>query len=526
MNRFSELFREVNVYFSKMSSSQKLTLGMFILTIAIIFVSLTSAAFQKDTEVLFSDLSKEEESNILSKLESYGVKKEYKNGVITVDKGAKDNIIMRLSIDKALPEVKTWNFYENIKRGDTWTDTSETKRQKIIHAVESELNRMIESIEKVSSARVVLSRELQPSRLYSAESEKRSAIVTVKVKSGQKLNQDEAEGIATIVAAGSAIPIEDVKVVDTKSKTYDFGNKEDSNSNGKIDIKWELTKKIESDYIEKIKNVLNAYNRKSIEDIKVVVSLTMNMDKVSKKSDRINPDETVVTNKLTKDGATKNVTTEGVVGNQPNTGETSTNEKISKEQNTITSEKEIKVDVSREITETVKNPGTVEAISVAVTLPYKMEKNDKGQESEMPLDAKSIQDAKELVLTAVGEPLKIDQIVIKSVPFKSTLSDGEIANKKWFEYITDNMPPWFNPFKALLGLILFIVVIRLMSVTKKAHKAIELEEEEELGQMIKKVKDSSEEDVKIKELEDNLTKAINDDLKKAAAIIKRWAVSG
>ena len=525
MDRFSELFREVSVYFNKMSSSQKLTLGMFVITIAIIFISLASAAFQKDNEVLFSNLSKEEESNILTKLDSYGIKKEYKDGVITVEKGARDNIMMRLSLDKALPEDKSWGFLANIKKGDTWTDTSETKRQKNVHAMEAELTRMVESMEKVSSANVVLSREVQSKSLYTAEGEKRTAIIKVKVKSGQKLTQDEAEGIATIVAGGTAVPLENIKVVDTKGKTYSFGENEEGGSTGKID-KFELTKKCEADYIEKIKNVLNAFNRKSIEDIKVVVSLKMNMDKISKKSDRILPDETVVTSKITKEETSNSKTTNATVGAEANATANNTNEKPGKEQVSSTIEKNITTEASREITETIKNPGSVESISVAVTLPYKMSKDDKGVETESPLDVKSIQDAKELVLTAVGDPLKIENIVVKSVPYRGTFVEEVASSKKWYEIIADNTPPWFSPLKAILGAVLFFVVMRLLSVTKSAHKNQEAEEEADLGIMTKKVKDSGEEDVKIQELEENLTKAINEDIKKAASIVKRWAVSG
>jgi flagellar biosynthesis/type III secretory pathway M-ring protein FliF/YscJ len=528
MDRFSELFREVSLYFSKMSSSQKLTLGMFVITISIIFVSLTTIAFQKDTEVLFKDLSKDEESNILAKLESYGIKKEYKDGVITVEKGTRDNILMRLSIDKALPEDKSWGFLANIKKGDSWTDTSASKRQKEIHALEAELSRMIESLEKVSTAKVVVSQELQNKSLYSVDSDKRTAIVTVKLKSGNKINQDEAEGIATIVSFSTAVPMENVKVVDTKGKTYSFNENEDgSGSSTKVE-KWELTKSREADYIEKIKNVLSVYNRKSMDDIKVVVSLKMNMDKIVKKSDRVMPDESIATDKRSVEEISSSKSTKGnTVGAPQNAqpGLDNNNDKGGTETNTSKIEKIVKTEVSREVTETIKNPGSVESISVAVTLPHKVEKNKEGVETESPLDPKSIEDARELVLTAVGDPLKIENIVIKSVPYKGNYVEEVVAQTKWYEMLNEFVPPWFSPLKLILAIILFFVVMRLLSITKKAHKNIEVEDDE-VDVLVKKVKEGNEEDLKIKELEDNLAKAINEDVKKAASIIKRWAVSG
>lgn len=525
MNQFSELFREVSVYYSKMSSSQKITLGMFVLTIAIIIVSVTSSAFSKDSEVLFSNLENEEASKILEKLESYGINKEYKNGIIYVDKGTRDNIHMRLTIDKALPDKKSWSLLQNVLTPDSWTTTSESKKQKELYAMESDLSKLIGSMDKLSSAQVIFSRDPRKSTLYSADSEKRTAAVHIKIKTGQKLNLEEAEGIATVVSYSSALPIEMVKVVDQKGKVYQIGTNEDGGTGGKVE-KWELTKKIESDYIEKIKNVLNAYNRKSIDDIKVVVSLKLNMDKVVKKSDRINPDETVVFHKFSKDLASTSKTTKGVVGADPNAAADANKENSGTDENTVETTKDIKVEASREITETIKNPGSVESISVAVTLPYKMGKDAAGVESEMPLDDKAINDAKELVLTAVGEPLKLEKIVIKSVPYKATFAEGEVIPKKWFEHISDNIPPWFSPFKALLTIILIFVLMRLISVTKKSYKASEAEDEHGLDLVNNNVPDTSEEDAKIKELEENLSKAINEDLKKAASIVKRWAVSG
>jgi len=528
MDRFSELFREVSIYFSKMSSSQKLTLGMFVITISIIFISLTTVAFQKDTEILFSNLSKDEESNILTKLDSYGIKKEYKDGVITVEKGTRDSIMMKLSIDKALPEDKSWGFLANIKRGDTWTDTSESKRQKTVHALEAELVRMIESLDKVSSAKVVVSRDLQGKSLYSIENEKKTAIVTIKEKMGNRLNQNEAEGIATIVSYAIAIPTEHVKVVDTKGKTYSFNEEGDNGSSSKVE-KWELTKSREADYIEKIKNVLSVYNRKSVDDIKVVVSLKMNMDKVVKKSDRVLPDESIAIDKTSREEISTSKSSSGNVAGaetnaQPGIGN---NDKGGKETSSSIVEKSTKTQVSREITETIQNPGSVESISVAVTLPHKLEKNKEGAETEMPLDPGAISDARELVLTAVGDPLKIENIVIKSVPYKGSFVEEEDTSKTWYDTISKFVPPWFSPIKLILAIILFVVVMRLLSVTKKAHKNIDLDEEESAAELLlKKGKDNNEEDIKIKELEDNLAKAINEDVKKAASIIKRWAVSG
>ena len=170
----------------KINFRQKFVWGFIIFAIAILITFLASAIFQDNYEMLFSNLTKDEEARGLSKLEAYGIKKEFKDGVILVKKGARENILMRLSADKALPDDKSSDFLVNITKGETWTDTEKNKRLKLKFAIENELTRIIENSEKVSSVKVLLSNNKKKEKLGESiqldESDKRTAIITVILK--------------------------------------------------------------------------------------------------------------------------------------------------------------------------------------------------------------------------------------------------------------------------------------------------------------------------------------------------------
>jgi flagellar biosynthesis/type III secretory pathway M-ring protein FliF/YscJ len=206
-----------------MNFRRKSVWGLIIFTIVILIFSLASAIFTNDYELLFSNLTKEEESIILSKLESYGIKKEFKDGLIMVEKGERDNILMRLSTDKALPGNIEWGFLANIKKGDPSTDSEKNKHLKNKLAIEKELSRMIENSEKISSANVLLSnrKETLGESIQIIENEKRTAIITLNLKNGFELTKEEAEGIAELVQMGTAIPIENIKLI-VRNQTTTF----------------------------------------------------------------------------------------------------------------------------------------------------------------------------------------------------------------------------------------------------------------------------------------------------------------
>ncbi|PCJ63432.1 MAG: hypothetical protein COA79_01075 [Planctomycetota bacterium] len=520
MGRFAQLFQEVSIFFNKMSSTQKLTLGMFVFTVTIILASITSSVFVDKKEVLFTGLSSEEQSNILSKLESYGVEKELKNNIISVNAGEKDSIIMRLSMDKALPDKGTWGFFELLKNGNSWSDTSESKRQKYLVALSNEVKRIISSLDNIASAEVIISKK-PVSRIYRPEAwEQRTATVKVKVKSGKHLTHQQAEGIAEIVA-GSAedLSSNNVTVVDGSGKSYKIGNGEDG-FEGNMS-KFKQVKNLENEYVVKIKDILEAFARKSLKDIKVAVSITLNLDKVESRKDFLDPDSTVVTLKDTVDTTSITEMGNNEAGANANAGANDNNGSSNKT-SAITKKNTIQTKVSTEVTTTKKSPGTIENISVAVTLPYAIGEDKK----EIKLTPQEISDASILVLKAVGKPLKIDDIIIQSVPYRGDFYDVKEESKIWHEYVSELIPPGFNPVQIILGFVLFLVVIKLLKITKTPEEIKKDEEEEEVELLARKQQETSDEDRKIIELEENLNKAIGEDVKKAATIIKSWAISG
>ncbi|MCR4400640.1 MAG: flagellar M-ring protein FliF, partial [Syntrophomonadaceae bacterium] len=187
-----------------------LVTGAAVLLLAAVVMAFSPGLTQR-YEPLYSGLTVEDAAAIAKKLDS--LKQPYRLGDegTTILVPAADKYRVRLSLaSEGLPAgTSGLELFQTSNFGETETD----KKVKYLAAMQGELVRTIQSLNKVASARVHLVMP-QPS-LYSEKDNPATASVMVAVREGQRLSEKEVLGIVNLVAHSvEGLSADNVVVVD------------------------------------------------------------------------------------------------------------------------------------------------------------------------------------------------------------------------------------------------------------------------------------------------------------------------
>lgn len=179
----------------KLALNQKILIAGAALMIVVAIIFLIRGTEVK-YEVLYTELDAKNAAAVVDKLNEYKIV--YKLGdngtTILVAPADKYNTRIKLAGDN-LPSSETgFELFQQNNYGETQTD----KKVKYQVALQGELARTIQSLEKVKSARVHL--VIPEKTLFSDKEELPSASVAVTTKDGERLNAKEIQGIINLVA--------------------------------------------------------------------------------------------------------------------------------------------------------------------------------------------------------------------------------------------------------------------------------------------------------------------------------------
>ncbi|HBK52691.1 MAG TPA: flagellar M-ring protein FliF [Syntrophomonas wolfei] len=216
MESFAEKLKEtagrVAGSWQNMNLNQKVLAGGGVLLIlAAAIILLISSSRDTAYEVLYTELDKKDASQITAKLDEGKVPYKLENGgtTILVPPALKDKTRLSLAGEN-LPRGETgFELFQESKFGETQTD----KKVKYQVALQGELARSIQSLDKVKAAKVNLA--LPESTLFSDNEELPKASVVVNTREEEKLSPKEIQGIINLVANSvDKLTPENVVIVD------------------------------------------------------------------------------------------------------------------------------------------------------------------------------------------------------------------------------------------------------------------------------------------------------------------------
>lgn len=289
-----------------------------------------------------------------------------------------------------------------------------------MRALEGELERTIDSIDAIDSARVHL--VLPKRELFSREIQQPSASIMVKVRGGQQLGKSQIAAIQNLVA--SAVPglksfrvtIVDqngtllARATDDPSQSLDITNDTDD---ARVAYETRLSRSIE----EMLEQSLGPGRAR------VEVSADMDFDRVTTASETYDPNGQVVrstetvseTNQNTEANDTQPVTVQTNLpeGQQTNAGSGANSGSQSKRSQETTN-----YEISKNVTTQTRQAGTVKRLSVAVLVDGVYTSDKDGKTTYQPRSDGEIKQIADLVKTASGfNDKRGDQIKVVNLRF-------------------------------------------------------------------------------------------------------------
>ncbi len=200
-----------------------------IIAIIIVLIILLN---HKDEAVLFSGLNTQEASEITAAIANMGVDGvKLRGDEIIVPEDQVDNLRMQLAV-QGYPKDSTnydiWN--DGI---DIWATASD-KREVAKQQREANIAATLRQLEPVRSATVLLDIPSAPNYTITPEKEEPKCSITLELVSGEALTNSEVRAIFALVSnAVEGLTYDNISVVDTATRSYEWISKEQEEAEGK-----------------------------------------------------------------------------------------------------------------------------------------------------------------------------------------------------------------------------------------------------------------------------------------------------
>jgi len=359
---------------------------------------------------LFTDLSFEDSSGILKELDRQAIPYELRNdgAVIMVPKDKVTRLRMKLA-EGGLPKGGGVG-YEIFDKSDALGTTSFVQNINHLRALEGELARTIQAIDRVQTARVHLVLPERP--LFSREAPEPSASIVVRVRGA--LEPQQIRAIRHLVASAvNGLKPQRVSIVDEAGQLLADGAGGDNDNAIGDERRAAFEKRMRNEVEAIVSSVVGAGRAR------VQLSADFDYNKITQTSDRFDPEGRVLRSSQTREESSQTADNSGQVtvnnelpGNQNNNPAATARDQSKKTEET--NNYEISHTTKTEITEV----GRVNRISVAVLVDGAYSKNDKGDLVYQERTKEQLDRIAALVRSAIGfDQKRGDQVEVVNLKF-------------------------------------------------------------------------------------------------------------
>lgn len=278
MNKLIEIMKSVGDKWKNLSKSKRISILVLLVGFIISSAVLIMYMNRVEYDILFSNLEPQDSSKIIEKLKTDKIPYKIDGSSILVPKENVEELRLSLFSETSIPSsIKGFELFDQNKFGVTDTEA------KIMYqrALEGELARTIQGFDEVEKARVHL--VLPEESVFTREDEKARASVTLKLKPGTKLTQEQVKAIISFISGSvKNLPKENIEIVDNNMNLLSE-NIFDSSQNGLVsankqqEYKMEFEKGLQTD----VKNMLEKVFGKDKVTVKVVADLDFDSKQIS-----------------------------------------------------------------------------------------------------------------------------------------------------------------------------------------------------------------------------------------------------
>ncbi len=354
-------------------------------------------------ETLYSELEQQDAARITQELQTRNIKYELRQNGTQVLVPADQKLQLRLQLaQQGLPSGGSVG-YELFDKTDNLGATNFMQNVNLVRALEGELARTVQSLNSVRQARVHL---VMPQReLFSREKREPSASVILKMRGPVRLTAEQTAAIQHLVA--SAVPQltpNRISIIDDKGSLLSSGF-DGGDSAASVTIKADARKRqMESRIAHTIEELLEktvGYGK-----VRAEVSADISFDRISTQSEKYDPDGQVVrsTNSVTETANSRDSEGEPPVSVGTNLPDANlgTGDTASRQENQNRTEETTNFEISKTVTNHIREVGEVRKLSVAVLVDEVQKVNDKGDKVSEKRPDEQMQLLATLVRGAIG----------------------------------------------------------------------------------------------------------------------------
>jgi flagellar M-ring protein FliF len=464
---------------TNLSLNQKvLGAGVVLLILAAIAVMAANVGKQEPYQVLYTELDEKDAAAVVDKLNEMKIKfKLEDNGAtIMVPPEVKDSTRLSLAAENIPRGESGFELFEKSSFGETQTD----KKVKYQAALQGELAKSIQSLEKVKAAKVNLA--LPEETLFSDNEQETKASVVINTRDDKKLTPKEVQAITNLVANSvKGLKPENVVIVDQNGNLVSDDLPVDVTNVGEV-VKMQMAMKrdFEKEKEEAIQTMLDKVLGK--DNAVVRVNAELNFDNKEQVDEHYTHDPEgpfVVSEHIIKDSGTETKTAQpGIPGTDNNIPQY---EEVNTEAGTSTwdkSDKTVNYDINKTQTTTRFSLGDVQydylTVSVFVNRAGTENANIGEDEEE------KIEKVRNIVATACGlrenrenENVRLqDNISVAFIDFYTEPEPSAGPQGALQRFAASPYAPWIM---ALLATMLVLLIWLLLK--RRGQKTAELEPE-------------------------------------------------
>lgn len=453
-------------FFRSIGTTKLMAIIASIITLLLMFVIYFYIMSRGNMIVLYNDLSMEDSSAIIEKLEQIRQPYQVIGSGATIKVPEQDITRVRMFMAKeGLPSKGAIVGYEIFDKDESLGTTSFMQNVKLVRALEGELSRTIESFIQVKKARVHL--VLPQKELFSRDKQLPTASIMLQLKHNAKLKKGEINAISHLVA--TAVPglnSKEITIVDSKGAALKLGGEDEEDlQEGLV-----TNEQLRISYEKRLKHTIENLLSRSLGEgrVRAEVNVEMNFDRVVTNSETFDPDTIAIRSKQTTEDNERTP-----VGSSDDNTDISLDNNIpdgnsAKESNggnfaTITKNEETtNYEVSKVIQNKVTEVGSIQNISVAVLVDGKYDSSEPDLKPVyQPRSKEEMEQIENLVKTVVAyDSSRGDQIKIVNMQFtESTFNVSE--EDSIIDWGKEYLPNIVQTIVFALSIILvFIYVIR------------------------------------------------------------------
>ena len=382
-----------------MGTARLAVMGVMIVAMAFFFIFMITRLTGSNMDLLYADLEPSDQNAITAQLTSRNIPFEIDGNRLLVPATQVGSLRMAMAAEGLpLGGVGGYEIFDNASSLGT---TNFMQNVQLVRALEGELAKTIRSIEVVKSARVhlVMSRR----QLFTRDKQSATASVILKMRGAATLSGEQIAAIQHLVA--SAIPELDpsrVSIVDNKGKLLATGNEKDSEiarANDMVSRRINFERRIADELTELLEKSVGLGNSK------VNVNADLDFDRISTTEEKFDPDGQVVrsSNTIEETSSGQESEAEQPVGVQQNLPDAQAGGGGAKSTNTESRTEEVtNFEISKKITNHVRESGLVKRISVAVLIDGELIEQEDGEVVYRERTEQEMDNLAKLVSSAIG----------------------------------------------------------------------------------------------------------------------------